>query len=96
MSVTERPRPAPPAVGPAGARSAGEIAAIWEEVLGVADAAMYEAKQKRNAWTGIEGMAWDGDGDELCRAIKTSPGDLAEDGHIRAVESVEDVAEALA
>ena len=68
----------------------------WEEVLGVADAAMYEAKQKRNAWTGIEGLEWDGDGDELCRAIKTSPGELAEDGHIRAVESIEDVAEALA
>ena len=68
----------------------------WEDVLGVADAAMYEAKQKRNAWTGIEGLEWDGDGDELCRAIKTSPGELAEDGHIRAVESVEDAAEALA
>jgi diguanylate cyclase (GGDEF)-like protein len=68
----------------------------WEEVLGVADAAMYEAKQKRNAWTGIEGLKWDGDADELCRAIKTTPGELAEDGTIRAVESVDDVAEASA
>ncbi|MDJ0747873.1 MAG: two-component regulator propeller domain-containing protein [Woeseiaceae bacterium] len=68
----------------------------WEEVLSVADTAMYEAKQKRNAWTGIEGLEWDGDGDELCRAIKTAPGDLAEEGHIRAVESIEDVAKALA
>jgi hypothetical protein len=35
---------------------------------------MYEAKQRRNAWTGIEGIEWSGDGEELCRAIKTSPG----------------------
>ncbi len=63
----------------------------WEEVLGVADAAMYEAKQKRNAWTGIEGLDWTGSSDELCRAIKENPGQLAEDGFIRALESVEDV-----
>ncbi len=63
----------------------------WEEVLGVADAAMYEAKQKRNAWTGIEGLDWNGSSDELCRAIKENPGQLAEDGFIRALESVEDV-----
>jgi len=68
----------------------------WEEVLGIADAAMYEAKKKRNAWTGIEGLRWDGDADELRRAIKTNPGELAEDGCIRAIESVDDVAEASA
>jgi len=68
----------------------------WEEVLGVADAAMYEAKQKRNAWLGIEGIEWDGSGDELYRAIKTDPGVLAEDGAIRALESVDDAAESYA
>ncbi|MGI9263840.1 MAG: diguanylate cyclase, partial [Gammaproteobacteria bacterium] len=68
----------------------------WEEVLGVADAAMYEAKQKRNAWTGIEGLEWAGTGAELYRAIKSEPGVLAEDGVIRAVESVEEVAEVIA
>lgn len=68
----------------------------WEEVLGVADAAMYEAKQKRNAWTGIEGLGWNGSGEELCRRIKENPGELAEDGHILALESVEEADELLA
>ncbi len=62
----------------------------WEEVLGVADSAMYEAKQKRNAWVGIEGVDWDGTSDELYSAIKLNPGKLAADGLIRAVESVEE------
>jgi len=68
----------------------------WEEVLGVADAAMYEAKQNRNAWLGIEGIEWQGSGDELYRSIKSDPGQLAEDGVIRAVESIEEAAEELA
>lgn len=62
----------------------------WEEVLGVADAAMYEAKTQRNCWLGIEGASWEGSGDELYRAIKSSPATLAEDGVIRAVESVDE------
>ena len=68
----------------------------WEETLGVADAAMYEAKQRRNAWTGIEGIHWSADGEDLCRAIKLSPGELAEEGCIRAFESIDDVVEASA
>ena len=68
----------------------------WEEVLGVADAAMYEAKEKRNSWIGIEGIDWEGSGDELYRGIKSDPGQLAEDGAIRALESVEDAAQSLA
>ena len=67
----------------------------WEDVLGIADAAMYEAKVKRNAWVGIEGIDWKGTGDEFCRAIKASPGDLANEGYIQAVESVEDVAKSV-
>ncbi|MGI9239095.1 MAG: ligand-binding sensor domain-containing diguanylate cyclase [Woeseiaceae bacterium] len=68
----------------------------WEEVLGVADAAMYEAKEKRNAWVGIEGLEWQGSGDDLYRAIKADPGQLAEEGAIRAVESVDDAEEGYA
>lgn len=68
----------------------------WEEVLGVADAAMYEAKQNRNAWLGIEGIAWQGTGDELYRAVKTDPGQMAEDGVIQAIQSVKDAAEGYA
>ncbi|MDH3546686.1 MAG: diguanylate cyclase, partial [Gammaproteobacteria bacterium] len=67
----------------------------WEEVLGVADAAMYEAKQKRNAWLGIEGIEWSDSGTGLYRAIKTDPGQLAKDGVIQAIESVEEAAEKL-
>ena len=65
----------------------------WEEVLGVADSAMYEAKKKRNAWLGIEGIAWELDGEELYREIKNNPGRLAEDGLIQAIESIDDAAE---
>lgn len=68
----------------------------WEEVLGIADAAMYEAKQKRNAWVGIEGIEWEGSGDELYRAIKSNPGQLADDGVIRAFESLDEVNQASA
>jgi diguanylate cyclase (GGDEF)-like protein len=67
----------------------------WEEVLGVADAAMYEAKHKRNAWLGIEAIDWSGSGDELYRAIKTDPGKLAEDGVIQAIESLDEAAESV-
>ncbi len=62
----------------------------WEEVLGVADAAMYEAKAKRNTWIGIEGLEWQGSGAELYRSIKSDPGTLAEQGVIRAIECIED------
>ncbi len=64
----------------------------WEEVLGVADAAMYEAKEKRNTWIGLEGLAWQGSGAELYRLIKSDPGALAEQGAIRAIECIEDAA----
>jgi diguanylate cyclase (GGDEF)-like protein len=65
----------------------------WEEVLGVADTAMYEAKKKRNAWLGIEGIDWNGTSEELYSAIKFNPGKLAEEGMIIALESVEDAEE---
>ncbi len=68
----------------------------WEEVLGIADAAMYEAKESRNKWLGIEGIEWRGSGEELYRAVKSNPGALAEDGAIRAVESVDDAEQNLA
>lgn len=68
----------------------------WQEVLGIADAAMYEAKQKRNAWMGIEGVAWEGNGDELYSMIKDDPVRLAEEGAIRAVESIDESAEGYA
>ena len=68
----------------------------WEEVLGVADAAMYEAKQRRNAWVGIEGLAWSGGAGELCRAIKDTPGELAKQGAIRAIQSLEEFEQASA
>ncbi len=68
----------------------------WQEVLGIADAAMYEAKQKRNAWMGIEGVDWDGTGDELYTLIKEDPVSLAENGTIRALESIDESAEGFA
>ena len=64
-----------------------------DRLIKAADLAMYEAKKKRNAWLGIEGIDWELDGEELYREIKNNPGKLAEDGFIQAIESVEDAAE---
>ena len=61
----------------------------------MADAAMYEAKRRRNAWIGIEGIDWKGSGDEFYRAVKADPGKLAEDGFIQAIQSVADAAKSV-
>ena len=50
-------------------------------------------KAERNAWIGIEGLAWQDSGDMLYDAIRNDPGELAESGAIRAIESLEDAAE---
>ena len=68
----------------------------WQDVLGIADAAMYEAKQKRNAWMGIEGVRWSGNGAALYAAIKDDPVGLAEAGMIRALESIDESAQNMA
>lgn len=65
----------------------------WEEVLGVADAAMYEAKQKRNAWVGFDASEWSDSGTALYRAIKADPDKLADDGVIQTFESQEEATE---
>ena len=84
----------------AAARKVAELMAAYKLTdqdidMGVADAAMYEAKQKRNAWIGIEGNAWDGSGDELYEGIRNEPGPLADAGAIRAVESLDASAESV-
>lgn len=43
----------------------------------------------------IEGIDWEGSGDEFYRAIKANPGELAEDGCVQAIESIEDVADSV-
>ena len=61
---------------------------LWEDVLGIADTAMYAAKTKRNAWVGIEGLNWDGDGQSLYAAIRDDADALARKSRIRWVTSV--------
>ncbi len=54
----------------------------WEQALGVADAAMYLAKEQRNAWVGIRGEQWHDSADRLYQALQADPLALANSGYI--------------
>ncbi len=60
----------------------------WEQVLGIADAAMYRAKEERNAWVGVHGQDWSGSGEALLRAVQSDADELAENGHVRLEQSL--------
>ncbi|MDH3275509.1 MAG: diguanylate cyclase [Gammaproteobacteria bacterium] len=60
----------------------------WEQVLGVADAAMYRAKQERNAWAGIHGISWQRSSDSLYQALQSNLDGLVEDGYVRLEKSL--------
>ncbi len=60
----------------------------WEQVLGVADRAMYAAKDMRNAYVGFEASSSKLHGDELYSAIQEDPEALIERGLIRCRSSV--------
>jgi diguanylate cyclase (GGDEF)-like protein len=61
-------------------------ALLWEDVLGIADAAMYEAKKQKNTWVGIKGIEWEGDFEELLSQAKQDPRSLVADGAIEMIE----------
>ncbi len=63
----------------------------WEQVLGIADIAMYRAKTGRDAWCCISGEQWSASGDALMRAIKDDVDELAGDGAVR-IDSAEPAA----
>ncbi|MBT8089658.1 MAG: diguanylate cyclase [Gammaproteobacteria bacterium] len=60
----------------------------WEQVLGVADAAMYRAKIERNAWVGIHGITWDRSSDSLYQMLQSDLDVLVDDGCIRIEQSL--------
>ena len=60
----------------------------WEQVLGIADVAMYRSKELRNAWSGIYGRNWSESGDKLVTAIKTDASALSEQGVVHMIDSV--------
>ena len=60
----------------------------WEQVLGVADAAMYRAKQERNAWVGIHGVTWNRSSDSLYQMLQSDLDAVADDGCIRIEQSL--------
>ncbi|MBT8102258.1 MAG: GGDEF domain-containing protein, partial [Gammaproteobacteria bacterium] len=60
----------------------------WEQVLGVADAAMYQAKEERNAWVGIHGLSWNGSSDSLYQALQSNLDGLVDEGFIRVEKSI--------
>lgn len=54
----------------------------WEQTLALADAALYQAKNRRNDWVGWTGTARAAGFDNLFRAVETDPDQLEEDGVI--------------
>jgi diguanylate cyclase (GGDEF)-like protein len=60
----------------------------WEQVLAVADAAMYRAKEERNAWVGIHGDSWERSSDSLYQALQSDLGTLVDDGCVRVEQSL--------
>jgi diguanylate cyclase (GGDEF)-like protein len=52
----------------------------WDAVLNMVDSAMYEAKERRNAWVGYVGGQDPGSTTAMRAALKTSPAQLANDG----------------
>lgn len=57
----------------------------WEQVVQIADAAVYDAKQAgRNCWVQFEfGQGEIGDGDELIREVKSRLDELVDSGRVR-------------
>ncbi len=68
----------------------------WEQVLGIADVAMYRAKEERNAWVGMHGVEWSDSGESLVQALQDDADSVAEDGHIRFEQSLSLADEKLA
>jgi diguanylate cyclase (GGDEF)-like protein len=55
----------------------------WEQVLGLADRAMYEAKNTRNACVGFRATLTSGQCERLYQQIQQDPQALARDGHLQ-------------
>jgi diguanylate cyclase (GGDEF)-like protein len=52
----------------------------WDDVLNLADAAMYHAKEERNAWVGYIGGQAEPSAAAMRRALTASPAELASEG----------------
>ncbi len=52
----------------------------WQQILGLADSAMYEAKKSRNAWTGYLSTDKSDELDNVFKAIREAPEDMREKG----------------
>jgi diguanylate cyclase (GGDEF)-like protein len=55
----------------------------WEQVLAIADAALYEAKRSRNAWVGFSGTARAGRVPNIVQAVETDALALERDGFLQ-------------
>ena len=63
-------------------RLVGNTDMSWEQVLGIADRAMYEAKVHRNACVGLRATATSAECERLYHQIQHDPQALARDGYI--------------
>jgi hypothetical protein len=68
----------------------------WEQVLGIADIAMYRAKELRNSWVGIHGEHWPGGAESLFQGLQERAHALAAAGNVRLEQPGPDLARKLA
>jgi GGDEF domain-containing protein len=52
----------------------------WEQVITLADHALYQAKERRNGWVGFAGAQGLSSGEDLLLALRNRPDDLVERG----------------
>jgi hypothetical protein len=58
------------------------LAATWEEVLNLADMALYRAKARRDAWLGWSGLAKGARQTELFNLLAADPGAAVRGGYV--------------
>ncbi len=54
----------------------------WQQILGLADSAMYDAKASRNAWTGYMSTPSSSEVDNVFKAVREAPAELADQGQL--------------
>lgn len=60
----------------------------WEQVMGIADVALFRAKQERNGWAGIHGVTWKESGEALFQALQQDSYAVEESGAVSIEQSL--------
>jgi hypothetical protein len=68
----------------------------WEQVLNLADSALYAAKKRRNAWVGYLSTDRSPSDEDLLGSIREAPDELVKKGSLEIRESSDDDASSAA